>query len=54
MSKLVQLKRVTDGTVWESGGEAPIRWAILEKMAILMPFGSHFAHFQSHFEKQNF
>ena len=54
MSKLVQLKRITDGTVWESGGETSIRWAILGKMTILMPFESHFSRFQSHLEKQNF
>ena len=65
MSKLVKLKHVTDGTwgrshgrLWESGGEAPSRWAILckvfKKMAILMPFGSHFARFQSNLKEQNF
>ena len=40
MSKLVQLKRVTDGPgggttrrrrLWESGGKAPSRWAIFSK-----------------------
>ena len=61
----MQLKRVTDGggatscrRLWESGNEAPSSWAIfckfLEKMAILMPFGSHFARFQNHLKEQNF
>ena len=68
MNKLVQLKRVTTGPgggatshrrPWESGGETPSRWSIfckliLEKMAILMPFGSHCERFQSHLKEQNF
>ena len=62
MSKLVQLKRVTDGTwwrtLWKSEGEAPSRWAIFiifwKQMAYLIPFGSHFARFQSHLKEQNF
>ena len=44
--------------LWESGGEVPSRWAIfckfLGKMAIVMPFGLHFARFQSHLKEQNF
>ena len=40
------------------GGKAPSHWAIscnfLEKIVILMPFGSHFAYFQSHLNQQNF
>ena len=43
--------------LWESGYEAPSRWAIfcnfLEKMAY-MPFRSHFARFQSHLKEKNF
>ena len=53
-SKLGQLKHVTEGL----GGGAPSRWAIfcnfLEKMAILMRFGSHFARFQSHSKEKIF
>ena len=61
------LKRVTDGPaggttyrrrLGESGGEAPSRWAIfcnfLEKIAILKPFGSYFARFQSNLKEKNF
>ena len=60
MSKLVQLKRVTNGAgggatsrrrLWESGSKTPRRWAIfckfLEKMDILVPFGSHFSIFRA-------
>ena len=44
VSKLVQLKHVTEGA-----------WGIFwKKMAILMRFESHFAHFQSHLKQQNF
>ena len=62
MSKLVQLKRVTDGAwgrshhpleamgVWGPSTQ-PVGGFLKvfgKKMAILMPFGSHFARFQSH------
>ena len=44
--------------LWKPRAEAPSRWAIfckfLEKIAILMPFGSHFARFQSHLKEQSF
>ena len=40
-----------------SGGKDPSRWLIscvfLKKIAILMPFGSHFAYFQSYLKQQN-
>ena len=64
MSKLVQLKQITDGGM---GAEEPLaarckahsRWGICckffgKKIAILMPFGLHFACFQTHSKEQNF
>ena len=63
----MQLKRVMTGPgggatsrrkLWESWGKAPSRWAIfckfLKKMAILMPFGSHFERFQYHLKEKKF
>ena len=54
MSKLVNSNVSQTGP----GGEAPSCWAIfckfLEKVAILMPFGSHSARFQSHLKEENF
>ena len=39
-------------------GGTPSRWVMfcnfLEKIPILMPFGSQFIHFQSHLKEQNF
>ena len=44
--------------LWESGGEVLSRWAIfckfLKKIALLMPFGSHFAGFQRHLKRTKF
>ena len=66
MSKLVQPKRVTDGgaepLAAESYGSLGAKHpaaerffvSVWEKMAILMPFGSHFVRFQSHLKEQNF
>ena len=67
MSKLLQLKRVTDGAwgwspqppeamgVW---GEAPSRWAIfcnfLEKNGYFNAIWITFRTFQSHLKEQNF
>ena len=56
MSKLVQLKHVTGGGGMEAEPPAAGQFFVifLEKMAILMQFGSHFARFQSHLKEQNF
>ena len=67
MSKLVQLKRITNvawggapaaGGYGSLGAKHPAAGqffvSFLKKMAILMPFGSHFARFQSHLKEQNF
>ena len=60
VNKLVQLKRITNGTRGYGGlGAKPPATGrffviFLEKIATLMPFGSHFARFQSHLKKQNF
>ena len=65
MSKLVELKRITDGGLEAKPlaaggyeGETPSRWAIylkfFEKIALLMLFGLHFTRCQSHLKEQNF
>ena len=68
MSKLKQIKGIIDGargirslaiqSLLGCGSKALSRWAIscnfFEKIAILMPFGSHFAYFQSHLKKAKF
>ena len=67
VSKLVQLKHVTTGA-WRRSHQPPEAMGVwgrstralgdfckfLEKMAILMPFGSHFSRFQSHLKEQHF
>ena len=52
MSKLVQLKRVTDRD-WGRSHQLPEAMGV-EKMVLLMPSGSYFARFQSRLEEQNF
>ena len=61
MSKLVQLKRITDGgleaKIPAAKGYGYLRAIIcdfLEKIALSMSFGLHFARFQSHLKEQNF
>ena len=66
--KLVQLKRITDGDLEAkppaAGGHGGLRakppvagrflvifW---KKVALLMPFGLHFARFQIHLKEQSF
>ena len=68
VSKLLQLKHITDGGLRAEpqaaggyggyGGFAPIRLAIFcvfwKKISILLPFGLHFARFQSASKEQIF
>ena len=64
MSKLVQLKRGLGAEPPAAGGYGSLGAkhpaagqflvSFLKKMAVLMPFGSHFARFQSHLKEQNF
>ena len=68
VSKLVQLKRITDGGL-EAKPPAAVGYGglrakppvagqffcdFLKKIALLMPFGLHFTRFQSHLQQQNF
>ena len=67
--KLVQLKRIRNGgpggeapsrrKLWGPDDVALSRWAIFckflgKKIALLMPFGLHFARFQIHLKEQSF
>ena len=55
MSKLVQLKRITDRGLKAKTPVAGRLFVIfLEKIALLLPFELHFARFQSHLNEKNF
>ena len=54
MSKVVQLKHVTEGMGAEPPAVGQFFVIFWTKMAILVQFGSHFARFQNHLTEQNF